>query len=391
MTSLLALLLGTASATAAVDGQVSRSGLEVTRSIAYGDGPRRTLDVYQPRDADGAPVVVFFYGGSWQSGRKESYRFVASALARRGFVTIVPDYRVYPEVRYPGFVEDGALAVRWARDNAARLGGDPGKLFVMGHSAGAYIAAMLALDGRWLHAVDLDATADIAGLIGIAGPYDFLPLRDETLKTIFGGANRRETQPIAYVSAGDPPAFLATGARDRTVDPGNATRLAARLEQAGGSATVATYPLIGHLTIIAAFALPLRFLAPVLNDVDAFIAATVSARSRTTAKPARIAVMTLAQFALALLAVSLCLSLIMAGAWLVWRRTGNSGWVDTTWTFGVGAVGCAGALAASVAERRLHGPAGACRWCSRPPGRSASAFTSHRGPPASPTTRAMQG
>jgi acetyl esterase/lipase len=249
-------------------------GVEITRSFPYGEGARRTLDIYRPVDAAAAPVVVFFYGGSWQSGSKSIYQFVATALARRGYVTIVPDYRVYPEVRYPEFLDDGARAVRWAKDNAARFGGDPQKLFVMGHSAGAYIAAMLALDGRWLQQVSLAPDRDIAGLIGIAGPYDFLPL-DGTLKTIFGGSNVAETQPIAHVARGAPPAFLATGVHDGTVDPGNSRRLAAKLRAAGDQVTLATYSWVGHLSLIGAFALPLRFLAPVLQDVDGFIAKTV--------------------------------------------------------------------------------------------------------------------
>jgi acetyl esterase/lipase len=215
--------------------------------------------------------VVFFYGGNWQSGDKEMYLFLAAALARRGYVTVVPDYRVYPGARYPQFIEDGALAVRWVRDNAARFGGDPQSLFVMGHSAGAYIAAMLAFDRRWLRAVGLSPGRDIAGLICIAGPYDFLPLEDETLKVIFGGANAPATQPFSYVSGGEPPTLLATGADDGTVDPGNAIRLAARLRAAGCDVKVATYARVGHLGIIGAFAFPLRLLAPILNDVDAFI------------------------------------------------------------------------------------------------------------------------
>jgi acetyl esterase/lipase len=183
-------------------------------------------------------------------------------------------YRVYPEVRYPGFVEDGALAVRWVKDIAARFGGDPTKLFIMGHSAGAYIAAMLVIDDRWLRQVGLKPDRDVAGLIGVSGPYDFLPLRDETLKVIFGGPNQTATQPISHVMAGAPPALLVTGTDDDTVDPGNAGRLAARLRASGDDATVVTYPWIGHLGIIGAFAWPLRFLAPVLRDVDAFIART---------------------------------------------------------------------------------------------------------------------
>jgi acetyl esterase/lipase len=256
-----------------------RRGVGISRSLQYGEGERRTLDVYQPHAAAGAPVIVFFYGGSWQSGDKETYLFVAAALARRGYVAIVPDYRVYPEARFPNFLEDGASAVRWAKDNAARFGGDPQKLFVMGHSAGAYIAAMLALDDRWLQKVGLAPGRDVAGLIGLAGPYDFLPLRDGTLKVIFGSANEAATQPISHVVGGAPPAFLATGARDQTVDPGNSTRLAARLRTAGNEATVVTYPRVGHLSIVAPFAPPLRFLAPVLPDLDAFITSSLG-RSR---------------------------------------------------------------------------------------------------------------
>ncbi len=247
-------------------------GVEVTRSVAYGAGARRTLDVYRPKTAAAAPVVVFFYGGSWQSGSKGMYLFVAAALARRGYVTIVPDYRVYPEVGYPGFLEDGAQAVRWAKDNAARFGGDPKKLFIMGHSAGAYIAAMLVLDGRWLKQVDLSPDRDIAGLIGVSGPYDFLPLRDGKLKTIFGG-NDPTTQPISHVSPGAPPTLLVTGVNDGIVEPSNSTRLAARLRAAGDDVKVITYRWVGHLSIIGAFSRPLRFLAPVLHDVNAFMTA----------------------------------------------------------------------------------------------------------------------
>jgi acetyl esterase/lipase len=272
---LAALLLTGCSPASAVNFFVSNSGIEITRSVAYGDGPRRTLDVYRPVGATAAPVIVFFYGGSWQSGNKALYAFVGAALARRGYLAIVPDYRVYPEVRYPDFLRDGAQAVRWTKDNAARLGGDPKNLFVMGHSAGGHIAAMLALDRRWLGEVGLAPNQDIAGLIGVSGPYDFLPLRDGTLQTIFGGANQPDTQPITHVSPGAPPSLLLTGASDGVVDPGNATRLAERLRASGDDAAVVTYPHIGHLMIIAAFAAPLRFLAPALRDVGDFVEAKV--------------------------------------------------------------------------------------------------------------------
>ncbi len=255
-------------------GMAFSRGYEVDASVPYGEGSRRTLDVYRPGSVENAPVSVFFYGGSWQAGRKERYRFAAAALARCGFVVMVPDYRVFPEVRFPGFIEDGALAVRFARDNARRYGGDPGRLFVMGHSAGAHIAAMLALDVRWVSEAGVPP-ATIAGLIGLAGPYDFLPLHG-TLRTIFGGADRRETQPISYVSPAAPPAFLATGAMDRVVAPANSARLAARLAEAGCAVRFKSYRGLGHMLIAAALALPalLRPLAPVLDDVAGFVAAT---------------------------------------------------------------------------------------------------------------------
>ena len=252
-----------------------RPGIKLTSSLAYAAHARHRLDVCRPMGAHMAPVVVFFYGGAWRSGNRELYRYVAKALARRGYVAVVPDYRIYPQARYPDFLEDGALAVRWVKDNIARFGGDPEKVFLNGHSAGAHIAAMLSLDARWLSGVGLDPARDIAGLIGLAGPYDYMPLRDETLKVIFGGADRPETQPIFHVSSGAPPALLVTGGRDRLVEPGNSTRLAAKLVAAGNIATVKMYRRIGHYVIIAALAPLLRHFVPVLRDIDAFIAETL--------------------------------------------------------------------------------------------------------------------
>jgi acetyl esterase/lipase len=242
---------------------------EATIDIAYADGGRRKLDVYEPRGAAGAPVIVFFYGGSWQTGSKATYRFLAATLAGRGYVVVVPDYRLYPEVKFPDFLADGAAALRWTHDNIAAFHGDTSRLFVMGHSAGAYIAAMLALDGEWLRGVGLDPS-DIAGLIGVSGPYDFLPLRDPILTIIFGGNNRPVTQPISYAEGRKPPALLLTGDADETVKPGNSTRLAAKLRLGGNDATDRIYPHLGHLTIMAAFVPILgSFLSP-LADLDAF-------------------------------------------------------------------------------------------------------------------------
>jgi acetyl esterase/lipase len=254
-------------------------GIRIARSIPYGKGERQTLDVYCPKAAIAAPVIVFFYGGSWQSGDKSLYKFVGAALARRGFVVAIPDYRVYPEVRYQGFLNDAANALRWTRDNAGRFAGDPGKLFVMGHSAGAYIAAMLALDPRWLRTVNLTPSGVIRGLIGLSGPYDFLPIKDPTLQIIFGSAHDATTQPISHVSANAPPALLLSGSHDRTVGVGNSIRLAARLRAAGNAVGVRIFRRVGHLGVVGAFAWPLRLLAPALRDIVAFVADVTNSKA----------------------------------------------------------------------------------------------------------------
>jgi len=254
---------------------VARSGpWRVASGLSYAEGARHQLDVYTPEGANDAPVVVFFYGGNWESGERSTYRFVAAVLAARGIVTVVPDYRVYPQVKFPGFLEDGAQAVAWVKQNAGRYGGSADKIFLMGHSAGAHIAAMLALDGHWLAKEGLDPRRDIAGWIGISGPYDFLPLTDPTLKIIFAGGEIKNTQPITFVAAHEPPALLVTGRNDHVVDPDNTVRLAASLRQHGDRVTEKTYPYIGHISTIGAFSPVLRWLAPVLRDVENFIAVT---------------------------------------------------------------------------------------------------------------------
>lgn len=262
---------------------LARGGAWAMSTDHYGSGPRHGIDIYTPTGARNAPVIVFFYGGNWQSGDKETYRFVAASLASRGYVTVVPDYRVYPEVRFAGFMQDGARAVAWTEQNAARFGGNPQRVFLMGHSAGAHIAAMLTFDKHWLDAVGLNARRDVAGLIGIAGPYDFLPLHDETLRAIFAGGDLARTQPITFVAGLEPPVLLLTGHRDEIVDPGNTTRLAARLRATGNDVAAIEYPGIGHMAIVGAFAPVLRPLAPLLNDIEAFITAHAGPRLRREA------------------------------------------------------------------------------------------------------------
>jgi acetyl esterase/lipase len=240
--------------------------------IAYGDGPREKLDVYLPDHAEPPrPLVVFFYGGRWSSGEKANYRFVGAALAAHGVIAVIPDYSLYPQARFPVFLEDAAHALRWARDNAERLGADRSRIFLMGHSAGGHIAAMLAFDQRWLSAVGLSPSSDLAGLIGLAGAYDFA-IDSDVLRGVFGPpANAAASQPLRYVTRDAPPALLLAGEADTTVKPRNARALAAAIDAAGGEARAIYYPGVTHSEIIGAFSPLLHFLAPVADDVMAFV------------------------------------------------------------------------------------------------------------------------
>lgn len=276
LVALSTLLLGGCSVADLVNLATSRGGYSIDRDIAYAKGPRHTLDIYRPNTIrPQSPLVVFLYGGGWSSGKKTDYRFVGQALASRGYVTAIPDYRLHPEVRFPAFVGDAAKAVAFLAAGAAT--GEPRPIVLVGHSAGAQIAALLAFDRRYLDAAGAPVCATIAGFAGLAGPYDFLPLKEERYKQIFPEATRPQSQPIAFVDGPAPPALLLVGTADTTVDPRNTRRLAARIAAEGGAVRKIEYEGIGHLGLVGAFARFMRGRAPVLDDLDGFIAA----RSRT--------------------------------------------------------------------------------------------------------------
>ena len=269
-----------------LNATIGTGGLRVRRALAYAPGElaghsRLRLDVYAPESLPHpAPVVVFFYGGSWQEGRRGDYVFVAAALARRGMVVVVPDYRVFPEVTYPAFLADGAAAVTFASDHAAGWGGDPARTFVVGHSAGAYIAAMLALDPTYL-ALAGSSRERVAGTVGISGPYDFRPIVRPDIRAVFGAAaDGDDAQPISHVDGRNRPLLLLTGEADTTVQPRNTHALAARIRAAGGPVAVRTYPGVGHIGTITAFAPLLRGDAPVPDDVAAFVTETNQTSTR---------------------------------------------------------------------------------------------------------------
>ena len=250
----------------AMDGGTAKVG----DGIAYADGPRHKLDIYAPEQRGApAPVVFFIYGGGWNRGERADYQFVGRALASRGFVTVIADYRLVPEVTYPGFLEDSANALRWVQDNIATYGGDPNRLFLAGHSAGAYNAVMLALDPSFLR--DYGVTLSIHGVAALSGPYDFYPFEYGEVQNAFGSAPSPEgTQPINLVTAETPPMYLATGTTDPIVRMQNTERFAQKLKDNGIWVTTRYYEGFGHMEPVIAMGAAWRWRMPVLDDMVAF-------------------------------------------------------------------------------------------------------------------------
>ena len=256
------------------------SGVErVASAVQFEPGPRGLLDVWasgpaQPAasGAAGKPVLVFFYGGGWANGSRLDYGFVARTYASRGYIVVLPDYRLVPEVRFPAFVQDAAAAVHWTHDNIARYGGDPNRIAVAGHSAGAYLAVMLALDGRYLAAAGADP-AVVKAAIGLAGPYDFYPfVKRRSIDAMGRAPDPLATQPITFARANAPPLLLVNGTSDTEVRPRNAVNLAARQQALGSTTTqLRLYQGLDHNDLIMALAKPFRYKAPLLEESMAFL------------------------------------------------------------------------------------------------------------------------
>jgi acetyl esterase/lipase len=242
-------------------------------NIAYGPDPQQRLDVYVPEAAAVAPrpVVVFWHGGRWREGDKADYRFVGAALADSGYVTLVANYRHYPQVKMPGFLHDAAQAALWAAAHADEYGGARERLYLMGHSAGAHLAALVTLDPRYFAAAG-QAAPYIAGVIGLSGPYDFLPLLEWDVQDMFGPPERYpESQPINFVHANAPPMLLVQGLDDDTVKPKNSRNFAAALQALGVPVTLKLYPKVSHADTIAALTALLRGRAATLDDIRGFV------------------------------------------------------------------------------------------------------------------------
>lgn len=265
------MLVSGCSAFSVINAASPSSSYTLEKDIAYGSNDRQQLDVYVPRSvATKAPLVVFFYGGGWNRGSKDSYRFVAASLTRAGYVTVIPDYRLYPKVAFPLFVEDAAAATAWAVQHAAEYGADADRIYLMGHSAGAQIAALLSLDQRYLEARGVASDA-VAGFVGLSGPYDFLPLKKGYLNEVFPEESRAQSQAINFASASAPRSLLIHGEDDDVVEAGNSRRLADALDAAGVPVILKIYEDLGHASIAAALAPPLNFIASTIDDVISFI------------------------------------------------------------------------------------------------------------------------
>lgn len=240
-------------------------------AVAYGNLARQRLDVYVPQAAQpGRPLLVFFYGGAWDSGSRSAYRFVGTALAELGYVTVVPDYRLYPAVKFPAFIDDGAQAVAWAQRHAADYGADPRRVVLLGHSAGAHLAAMLAIDAQYLQRAGVDP-ASVAGFVALSGPHDLRP-DTAVLNSIFAAPySPQDWQVIPRVRGPAPPALLLHGATDRRVWPRASELLAQALRAAGSDVTLKVYPHCNHVCTVAALSVPARHQAPVLADIQDFL------------------------------------------------------------------------------------------------------------------------
>lgn len=270
----LLLLVSACTPVTVLNAVIPDNGYQRIADIDYGAHDRQKLDIYLPIDVannTASKTIVFFYGGSWESGHKEDYKFVAEALSSAGFIVVLPDYRVYPDVIFPDFVDDAARAVDWVKTNIAKHGGDGNQVFVAGHSAGAHIAALLVLDKRYLAHYAL-RPGDLRGMIGLAGPYDFLPLKSDTLKTIFGPENQRwQSQPIHFVDGNSPPMLLLVGNNDLTVWPKNSRNLAAKIQENKGKVELVEFEGYGHVAMVSKLAKPLRGEGRLLNEIVTFI------------------------------------------------------------------------------------------------------------------------
>ena len=245
-------------------------------NLPYGQDSRQRLDVYAPPHAANRPVVIFWYGGSWTQGSKADYRFVGTTLAEHGFVAVLPDYRLYPQVAFPLFDEDGARAVAWVEQHAQEFGGDPKHIVLMGHSAGGHTAAFLALNHAFLRKFGADPR-DISGLIGLSGTYVLVPDTDTLRATFPPPYTEKDWQPIRFVDAQAPPTLLLHGLDDKEVLPQEAIDLRDALVRNHVRVELHLYPHRGHPDTVDPFAPLTRWRTDAVKDTVKFIDSVTAA------------------------------------------------------------------------------------------------------------------
>ncbi|GGW76898.1 carboxylesterase [Alteromonas halophila] len=244
---------------------------DIIENLRYGNLNRQQLDVFIPENPKNKnmPVVVFFHGGRWSFGSKSQYQFVGTRLASMGYVAVLPNTRLYPQVKFPTFVEDAAAAVAWVQRNITDYGGSE-KLFISGHSSGAHIGALLVADESYLTNAGADADK-LSGFIGMAGPYDFTPKADD-LKDIFGPPEQfREMAVTHFIDGSEPPFALMYSEDDETVHRQNLERLATRIRAKGGKVHTFIYETGGHTGTVAALSWANPDNLPVTHDMQQFI------------------------------------------------------------------------------------------------------------------------
>lgn len=256
-------------------------GAELKARIATGEHPDQKLLIWAPKQAPSQqalrPVLFFVHGGSWNSGDPESYDFVGRTFVEQGFVVVLSGYRLGDKGKYPGMIEDTARAFAWVHDEIEAYGGDPQRVVIAGHSAGAYNMMMIALEEKWLARHSLSPN-NIAGVIGISGPYDFLPLESESTIASFGHFEDLDaTQPINHVKGSAPPMLLIHGEKDTTVGVFHSRNLSGLLEGAGHSPVLELYPEMNHTDPIISIASPWRG----RRDIPAKIADFVRSQTRS--------------------------------------------------------------------------------------------------------------
>jgi acetyl esterase/lipase len=275
-------LLGGCSGLRLIDAVTPSAGYTLAAGLAYGPSQRHLLDIYAPLAGGAAgppPVVLFLYGGSWRNGARAQYRFVGAWLARAGFVAAVADYRLFPEVRFPGFVEDCAAALAFLGRHAGQHGGDPGRLFLMGHSAGAHMAMLLAIEPAYLVGAGADPDR-LAGVVGISGPYDHDFGTVRWLADVFPDDwSRRAARVADRARSGTPPVFLANGMADSLVPARNAVVMAERLRQKGNPVALRLYDGAGHGDILLGFVPALAGASTLGQDVAGFLKQAAMAKS----------------------------------------------------------------------------------------------------------------